>query len=188
LIDGVLLSRTRCFLHSRAALQWTINKFQIANGQQRCGKELFDDFKELRPGAAEDLASTLRRMHSGPQSNPNRQHSGLQSLAQAVRQQISGRMSSWLSTPNSSLPIHNRSETSNSNTNIASLPNSKRLFLLSCIGYGRYTTRLSQQQLDDVRTDRQLFFLMRGQYLSKHWWRRLQSFRTLIGLDFVQVN
>jgi len=188
LIDGVLLSRTRCFLHSRAALQWTITKFQIANGQQRCGKELFDDFKELRPGAAEDLASTLRRMHSGPQSNPNRQHSGLQCLGQAVRQQISGRRSSWLSTPKSSFPIHNRSETSNSNTNVASLPNSKRLFLLSCIGYGRYRTRLSQQQLDDVRTDRQLFFLMRGQYLSKHWWRRLQSFRTLIGLDFVQVN
>ncbi len=112
---------------------------------------------------------------------------GLQGLGEAFRQQISKLISSWSATSKSSLPVHNISQASNSNANIASLPNSNRLFLLNCIGYGRYTTRLSQQQLDDVRTDRQLFVLMRGQYLSKHWWRRLQSFRTLIGLEFVQV-
>jgi len=149
--------------------------------------QLFDDYKELRPGAAAQLASSLHRMHNGSQSHQTSQNRGLQGLGEAFRQQISSLISSWSATSKSSIPVHNISQASNSNANIASLPNSNRLFLLNCIGYGRYTTRLSQQQLDDVRTDRQLFVLMRGQYLSKHWWRRLQSFRTLIGLEFVQV-
>ena len=151
--------------------------------------QLFDDYKELCPRAAAELSSSLHRMQNGSQSHRTSQSRGLQFIGQSFSTtnfKIYKLMVSYFKVKPSK--SHNRSQASSSSANITSLPNSNRLFLLNCIGYGRCKTRLSQQQLEYIRTDRQLFLLMRGQYLLKHWWRRLQLFRTLIGLDFVQSN
>jgi len=158
-----------------------------ANSHQRCGIQLFDDFKELRPGAAAELASSLHRMHNDSPSHQTSRNRGLQGLGESFRQQISKRISAWSATSKSSLPTHNHTKSGSPSVELASPPNAYRLFLLNCIGHSKYITKLSQPHLEDVKTDRQLFYFMRKEYSAKHWYRRLRSYRTLTGLDFVQV-
>ena len=164
---------------------------------KRCGVSLFDDFEELKPGAAADLARSLNhtpfdywidRPDNYPRSYRPHQTNTQQETNQRTQQRGISGLGSWFRSSNPGLPTHTRSSTGSNRTYPMGLHNPHRLFLLNCIGYGKYTVKLSQQQLDNVATDRQLFDLMRAVYLSKGFWERFLSFKTVVSLNFVKVS
>ena len=132
-----------------------------------CGRMLWDDFRELRPGAAEDLRRSLdsyKKTMSAQetcdsQQIPNSYTIGTYASTVSVK------------TVASNAGTSSQSSTAAAATDGAVLTDSLSLklqndpkFLLLCFRKPRDTLRLHQLRVDDITTDFQLFRLLRDTY------------------------
>ncbi|KAH8652674.1 hypothetical protein BGZ60DRAFT_519845 [Tricladium varicosporioides] len=180
----------------------------------RCGKIIWDDFLELKPGAAARLAEHL----SGEaRSQPQKKGSKFTSTAMAISgilQKLRGLIPGMKNGQTAGLPLHTTSNTASngsgrpqahtdlgtnsgmngslsSHAKLASNQPVDSLWLLLCYSKGRYSTRLLQLDLtsENAVCDKSLFHVMRANYFNmKSFWHRHFSLRVLAGIKFVRFE
>ena len=132
----------------------------------RCGKILWDDFRELRPGAAEDLR---RRLHfymgtmsaqgtNHPQQTPNSYSPGGTATGSVATTPIS---SNTEALRHSTANVTAEGSIGNA---VPPADNTEKKFLLLCFCKPRDTLRLYQLNVEHIKTDFQLFQLLQQTY------------------------
>ena len=164
-----------------------------------CGERLYDDFIELRPGAASRLETRLNQHKPQPYTAP--------------RSSSKSSRSSFAYTPSSSHPSSSATSYTSTNSGFGtpSKPPSKdsrlqsldenyldseifpyqgSLYLLTCVNEARNTTKLKQLPLHNQRilSDKDLAVALRHHYASVNgsWCRKLRL-RGLTSIEFVQL-
>ncbi|CAG8950002.1 hypothetical protein HYFRA_00004335 [Hymenoscyphus fraxineus] len=172
---------------------------------QKCGHLIYDDFIELKPGAAERyrLERMVHNTQPGSSSPNGNRHAGIFSSMSATIRSIIGPSNN---AAGSTLPMHDRGNT-HINVVIAVTSNQQinppidLLYLLICYREGRFATRLLQTNLTSKGTgcDQSLFKLlrsqyqdMRGKFVSRLSLRNLQSIKfvsfELFGKELVNLR
>lgn len=161
------------------------------------GEQLYDDFVELRPGAASMLEAILNRETPHPHQTPGTRpqgssHSSFQKTP--VSSHPSSSNTSWSSRsatygPASGYPHEPTPSRSSSNVGVQMFPMQQPQFLLTCLNEARNTPKLTQIPLHQrqVHTDTELANALRHHYASvnRHWYRLLRL-RGLTSFEFVQ--
>ncbi|KAK0297232.1 hypothetical protein LTS00_003953 [Friedmanniomyces endolithicus] len=165
-----------------------------------CGKQLYDDYTEKRPGAAREFEAYLNRPRSHPGGSPTTPPSAHSSHARS---------------PNSSFGLPTSSHTSMSSNGfsrgipghngdmkpqraLTALPPYMPFnfppeppWLLTCANEDRRTPKLAHLDMDThkIRSDKDLAMSLREHYftVNKKWWRTLRL-RGLSTIDFVQFE
>ncbi|TKA35646.1 hypothetical protein B0A54_12614 [Friedmanniomyces endolithicus] len=165
-----------------------------------CGKQLYDDYTEKRPGAARELEAYLNRPRSHPGGSPTTPSSA---------------HSSHVRSPNSSfgLPTSSHTSVSSSGFSRGMLGNNGDMkpprtltalppymsfnfppeppWLLTCANEDRRTPKLAHLDMGThkIRSDKDLAMSLREHYftVNKKWWRTLRL-RGLSTIDFVQFE
>lgn len=169
----------------------------------QCGKKLWDDFKELIPGAAEQLRqdldgkSSMTEGRSQRFSNDVQRPGNVQVLPTA---DMAGARSSLSTAGNAAPPSGTASESSQDSTSSVtgmSIPgqtsvgepqSSEKKFLLLCVARKRDTLRLIQLNVEHVNSDFNLFRMLRKVYREHRGFSsRLLSPRKLISINFRKV-
>ncbi|KAK5122542.1 hypothetical protein LTR85_003805 [Meristemomyces frigidus] len=165
-------------------VRWTCN----------CGEQLYDDFVELREGAASMLEAVLNRERPHPYQTPGSGSRGSHSSFQQTpgSSHPSSSATSWSSRsatygPSSGYPYKATPTRSSSNAQMFPMPQPQ--FLLTCVNEARNTPKLTQIPLHQrqVHTDTDLANALRDHYASvnRHWYRALRL-RGLTSIEFVQ--
>ncbi|KAK4661055.1 hypothetical protein QC762_124460 [Podospora pseudocomata] len=170
----------------------------------KCGRNLYDDFTEIVPGAVKQLEAELRYQNTKqpeleydnldaqntPRSHPN-------SFARVLFQMWTGTTRIFRKFQYPLLPEHKSSrgnmslELGNPCTQSSQqAPYTTHLFLLLCVPFLRFATRLAQPEVCQINSDQELFQLLRRQYLiarsGKRWlWGQL---RRVQAIDFVKLE
>ena len=165
----------------------------------QCGKRLWDDFLELRAGAAEDLRKSLECFENNVLRRP--QGSGSSAEGTSVIQEPhaaylpASSSSSAVSTGVSTMP--RRSEISaiaarGTNPCVStptSLQNPDDKFLLLCLSKTNDTLRVSQFPVQHITNDFQLFCMLRDVYEAhRGLFARLFSPRKIVSLNFRKAS
>ena len=131
----------------------------------RCGKKLWDDFRELRPGAAEDLRKCLGSYESAMSApaTPNA-HQTLALCPLNVNSPVSVPRRPVLS--DAGAPGHLSVVETDTPLSVLSCAETK--FLLLCFRKPRDTLRLYHLSVEHIKTDFQLFQLLQRTYRAYH--------------------
>ncbi|TEY61539.1 hypothetical protein BOTCAL_0167g00140 [Botryotinia calthae] len=163
----------------------------------KCGHRIYDDFTELRPGAANRLKQALTNNDSG-NTNANR-ISRFSDYSRSFSNILSI-FTVWSSNSSrkslsSGLPTHepskNQLDSNNPNTVEPILLPVENLYLLLCYPSGRYATRLLQLGLHNLepKSDQSLFNTLRTNYRSMRGrFLNLVSLKTLKSIKFVHFE
>ncbi|TGO34436.1 hypothetical protein BHYA_0197g00130 [Botrytis hyacinthi] len=164
----------------------------------KCGQRIYDDFTELRPGAANRLKQALTNSDSG-RTNTSRS-SRFSDCSKSFSKSLSSIFTVWSSNSSreslsSGLPTHepskNQLDSNNPNTvNPIPLP-VENVYLLLCYPSGRYATRLLQLGLHNLepKSDQSLFTILRTNYKSMRGrFLNLISLKTLKSIKFVHFE
>ncbi|KAG4412662.1 hypothetical protein IFR04_014203 [Cadophora malorum] len=155
-----------------------------------CGVSMYDDFIELRQGAAERLANSLNEDYENTRSKlsghpSNSLHGTFKSFCIAAFKPfltLSGFKSDQPGLPHHEM--HILPGDSNSEGIKSILPDP--LWLLLCHDEGLYASKLAQLKVDDCESDQKLFSALRNEYTAlRGKWRSKISFRTLKDIKFV---
>ena len=167
----------------------------------QCGRRLWDDFEELRPGAAEDLRKSLDyRERAGV-----RRLQGLVSEAEGThgprdRRPISLPMQNLAlanptSTVSSTQPLNNRGISTGRVIAVDTMPTpgnsptSEMKFLLLCFSKPNDTLRLFQLNLQHITDDIRLFQMLQATYISHRGiLARIFSPRKIVSVNFRKVK
>ena len=161
---------------------------------QRCGRRLYDDFEELRPGALEELEQMLNEQSKfcSPEANGSSEHRGgsIRALWNAA-----GGIFGWLTNSRpvrhnnlSTLPWH-QPHAANQEPHPQSSPPSEHLFLLLCIPYRKYGTRLVHMDLAELISDETLFRNLRREYqFIRGQWASYFSLWKMAEIQFVKFG
>ena len=139
-----------------------------------CGQSLLDDFVELRPGAAREYETQLRRFANTTHANGPSRSSHLPIIGPWLNC-----LSSWKTQGRCLLP-HNAAPDKRGSTlqtlaattlsSVAQSP--EAIFLLLCYPQRKHSTRLLQLNLTGLASDQTFFFLLRSSYRETHGrWR-----------------
>lgn len=164
-----------------------------------CGEHLYDDFIELRPGAAATLEAILNREKTHPNYMPRSGSRGSQSSynhtpgsSHPSNSATSGSSRSAGSGPPSAWP-HNKGTPVQSQTpsyrSVPVFPMQQQQYLLTCVNESRNTPKLTQIALHQkqVQTDTDLANALRDHYaLVNRQWYRFLRLRGLTSIEFVQ--
>ncbi|KAI7563824.1 hypothetical protein KC317_g7466 [Hortaea werneckii] len=173
----------------RSRVKWTCS----------CGEELFDDFVELRPGAARELEAYLNRPRTYTGGSPTSPSSsqGSRSFTGSSVGGVPSANTSW-----SSYGFQNTSPGGEDKLKVpgvsTSLPFTLPFFnqpeppwLLTCANEGRATPKLAHLDMapHNIRSDKDLAMALRNHYfeVNNKWWRALKL-RGLATIDFVQFE
>ncbi|KAK0637021.1 hypothetical protein B0T17DRAFT_504403 [Bombardia bombarda] len=171
----------------------------------KCGRQLHDDFQELRPGAVEELAIQLRNSNklndnedeliysdpvddskAAPQPSTTirdilmqiRQY--IQSIANAIKPFTSAHQSRNIQRdielglcPSASASTHARSDHN---------------FILLCIPFLRWATKLHQPEVCRINSDQELFRVLRSYYASQRGGSAWTRLRKIKGVQFVMFE
>ncbi|KAF7935796.1 uncharacterized protein EAE98_002016 [Botrytis deweyae] len=164
----------------------------------KCGQRIYDDFTELRPGAANRLKQALTNNDSGS-TNTNRS-SRFSDCSKSFSKSLSSIFTVWSSNSSrkslsSGLPTHepskNQLDSNNPNT-VKPIPLPvENVYLLLCYPSGRYATRLLQLGLHNLepKSDQSLFTILRTNYKSMRGrFLSLISLKTLRSIKFVHFE
>ncbi|KAF7884178.1 uncharacterized protein EAF02_004514 [Botrytis sinoallii] len=164
----------------------------------KCGQKIYDDFTELRPGAANRLKQALTNNDSGS-TNTNRS-SSFSDCSKSFSKSLSSIFTVWSSNSSrkslsSGLPTHepskNQLDSNNPNT-VRPIPLPvENVYLLICYPSGRYATRLLQLGLHNLepKSDQSLFTILRTNYKSmRSRFLSLISLKTLRSIKFVHFE
>ena len=131
-----------------------------------CGKMLWDDFRELRPGAAEDLRRSLdfpKRTMSAQEACSSPQISNAYTIGTNAGSVSTRTVSSDIGTP-SSFSTAAAADGAVMSGSLSSKLQNEPKYLLLCFKKPRDTLRLYQLSVNDITTDFQLFRLLRDTY------------------------
>ncbi|TGO22329.1 hypothetical protein BPAE_0172g00100 [Botrytis paeoniae] len=164
----------------------------------KCGKRIYDDFTELRPGAANRLKQALTNNDSG--STDTSRSSRFSDCSKSFSKSLSSIFALWASNSSrkslsSGLPTHepSKNQLDSNNPNIVKpipLP-VENVYLLLCYPSGRYATRLLQLGLHNLepKSDQSLFTILRTNYKSmRGQFLNLISLKTLKSIKFVHFE
>ncbi|TGO44395.1 hypothetical protein BOTNAR_0830g00010 [Botryotinia narcissicola] len=176
----------------------------VATGKTRiewrckCGQKIYDDFTELRPGAANRLKQALTNSDSG-RTNTSRS-SSFSDCSKSFSNSLSSIFTVWSSNSSrtslsSGLPTHepskNQLDSNNPNT-VKPIPLPvENVYLLLCYPSGRYASRLLQLGLHNLepKSDQSLFTIFRTNYKSMRGrFLNLISLKTLKSIKFVHFE
>ncbi|KAJ8058189.1 hypothetical protein OCU04_012388 [Sclerotinia nivalis] len=174
--------------HGKTRIEWSC----------KCGQKLYDDFTELRPGAASRLEQALS--HSDSSGTNIGRGSTFGSYTGSLWSSFSSISKLWASNSSrksleSGLPTREppKSQLDPSNPNAVEptpLP-VELLYLLLCYPSGRYATRLLQLDLHNLepKSDQSLFTILRSNYKSmRGQFFSLISLKTLKSIKFVHFE
>ena len=169
----------------------------------QCGKRLWDDFKELIPGAAEQLRQDLDRNSSMTGGRGQRFSGDVQrpdNVQVLPTADMTGARSSPNSASNTAPPSGSASESSrNSMTPVIGKsttgrpsaeepPSSEKKFLLLCVARKNDTLRLVQLNVEHIKSDFDLFRMLQKVYKDhRGFLDRFVSPRKLISINFRKV-
>jgi hypothetical protein len=161
---------------------------------------MWDDFKEITPGAVSHLRDKLNVSQNQVDSASSRSNS-MSSITKVFSDGVQSVRSMLTSSSEDSLeadlPLHERSasnstlEKGDSRPEMPKTPATELLWLLLCYSQGRYATRLLQLDLINLNanSDKRLFEIMRDNYLTMRGkWMGYFSLRTLRSIKFVQFQ
>ncbi|KAF1811209.1 hypothetical protein P152DRAFT_376035, partial [Eremomyces bilateralis CBS 781.70] len=173
----------------------------------KCGEELYDDFIEVRPGAAAELEAKLKSI--GTRTLPTTSHTSQASPGSSNSSSpISASSSAFNSVPSSATSIGSLSSfPSNLNTptsnrpkpNLSSnrrprylpYPPTTPLWLLTCANEGKWTPKVTHLDVHPalIRSDRDLALALRDHYARLHHrWPKALKLRGLSSIHFVQFE
>ncbi|KAF5869876.1 putative tetratricopeptide repeat domain protein [Botrytis fragariae] len=164
----------------------------------KCGQRIYDDFTELRPGAANRLKQALTNDDSG--STDTNRSSMFSDCSKSFSKSLSSIFAVWASNSSSKslssgLPTHepSKNQLDSNNPNIVKpipLP-VENVYLLLCYPSGRYATRLLQLGLHNLepKSDQSLFTILRTNYKSMRGrFLNLISLKSLKSIKFVHFE
>ncbi|KAM0176541.1 hypothetical protein ACHAPC_009164 [Botrytis cinerea] len=164
----------------------------------KCGHSIYDDFTELRPGAANRLKQALTNNESGNTSTDR--SSRFSDCSRSFSNSLSSIFTVWASNSSrkslsSGLPTHeppkNQLDSNNPNTVEPIVLPVENVYLLLCYPSGRYATRLLQLGLHNLepKSDQSLFNTLRTNYKSMRGrFLNLVSLKTLKSIKFVHFE
>ena len=147
----------------------------LTDYEQKCGRFLYDDFQEVQPGAAAKLEQELNRHGSAAQDGAGNKGAAVHGSSGAS----SGSGASWLGTimgtishlkgskrdQSPSLPLH---KGQNGQLQTSDSPNSQvppqQIFLLLCIPYRKYGTKLIHMDIATIQSDQDMFRELKNHY------------------------
>ncbi|KAK4158890.1 hypothetical protein QBC43DRAFT_273514 [Cladorrhinum sp. PSN259] len=171
----------------------------------KCGRDLYDDFIELTPGALKELENELRYRNSRPppllpslqevaNSGPNSKPQLTQPWTLKERLNWSSIESFFKSIFKSySLPYHSR-QTPQVPGACQPKPLSlnapdPHTFLLLCVPYFQLAAKLHQPDVCRINSDQELFYLLREKYdRARSHWSRLSKLKKVQAIEFVQFE
>jgi hypothetical protein len=156
---------------------------------------LYDDFVELRPGAAKELETHLRSLHD---IQPAEMMDGENESRQPTTQNYMS-IQTWKSLLQRLLPAtrnppprHDRTIEQDIELGLCSrnldMSDRSHNFMLLCVPFQRWATKLHQAEICRINSDQELFRVLRHYYGTKRGisaWTRL---RKVHGIDFVMVS
>ncbi|KAI4092076.1 MAG: hypothetical protein LQ344_003731 [Seirophora lacunosa] len=159
-----------------------------------CGSRLYDDFVELRPGAADDLKSSL---HSPRRQRPTGQQS-TSSASTYAGEALNVDANGGSASPSAGLPgpdgrslapFYNPCPTNGRPTSTAITCGPESKWLLVCAQAWRRPTSLLHLNVCSTTSDQQLFTELRQLYVSlkKAWWHRL-TLKVVQSIKYVQIT
>ena len=166
-----------------------------------CGKRLWDDFIELRPGAAKDLQNELN-FHARASAKTASSLDAQDSTSNTAQSSDTTRMPSAVpssgteadasaTTPTGNL-INSRSSLTPVDSVTTSEPSlsaqdSEKKFLLLCCSKLNDTRRLLQLDMEGITNDFKLFQLLQSTYLN-HWDTLSRAFRTIVSINAIKLE
>lgn len=168
---------------------------------KKCGRRLYDDFEEIKPGALNKLETLLASYFSepsttlepadlddqAPDANPSR-NSIVRGLVHRWKQLFANRQKDmglpWSCCPVDAMELeHYTAEAANARL--------EHNFVLLCLPFMRWAKKLQQLDTCALQSDQTFFLLLR-----RHWtdlcksrpWTSSESLRRVVSLDFVKVS
>ena len=161
---------------------------------QRCGRRLYDDFEELRPGALEGLEQMLNEQSKicSPEANGSSEHRGgsIRALWNAAGG-IFGSLTNNRPVGHNDLPTlpRHRPRAANQEPHLQFSPPLENLFLLLCIPYRKHGTRLVHMDLAELVSDENLFRKLKHEYQSiRGQWASYFSLWKMAEIQFVKFG
>ncbi len=168
----------------------------------QCGRRLWDDFVELRAGAAEDLRKSLECFENNVLGRPQGSVSSAEGTSviqeppaaylpasppsSAVSTSLSTTPGSSEISPSAVIAARGTSPYVSTST---SLQNTDDKFLLLCLSKTNDTLRVSQFPVQHIRNDFQLFCMLRDVYAAyRGTFARLFSPRKIVSLNFRKAS
>lgn len=158
---------------------------------QRCGTRLYDDYTELKPGAAE----RLERLLKGCTQSPGDAGTGYDSATTGYKNALAGMVTRCkdilTSGRNWRLPSHQPSkrpvESLGACPTSQQAPQTNHNFALLCVPFMERAVKLYQPEVCRINSDQEFFRLLRYYYASQRGvstWTRLRKVQTI---NFVKV-
>ncbi|KAI7109714.1 hypothetical protein KC365_g625 [Hortaea werneckii] len=173
----------------RSRVKWTCS----------CGEELFDDFVELRPGAARELEAYLNRPRTYTGGSPTSPSSsqGSRSFTGSSVGGIPSANTSWSSygfqqsSPGGEDKLKVPGTSTGSSFGLPFFNQPEPPWLLTCANEERSVPKLVHLDMapHNIRSDKDLAMALRNHYfeVNNKWWRALKL-RGLATIDFVQFE
>ncbi|KAI7159319.1 6-phosphogluconate dehydrogenase C-terminal domain-like protein [Hortaea werneckii] len=173
----------------RARVKWTCS----------CGEELFDDFVELRPGAARELEAYLNRPRTYTGGSPTSPSSsqGSRSFTGSSVGGVPSANTSWSSygfqntSPGGEDKLKVPGASTGSSFGLPFFNQPEPPWLLTCANEERSVPKLAHLDMapHNIRSDKDLAMALRNHYfeINNKWWRALKL-RGLATIDFVQFE
>ena len=158
--------------------------------QCRCGYKSFDDFVEIRPGAAREYEQLLQRTQLDRDQSPKGHMSDTVSRFLGRFTKVFSKVLRGLDGGRDfPLPQHKPVDARQQQPQTPAKSADRQIFLLLCIPYRQYATKLLQLDLQDLQSDQNLFKLLRSGYQDiRGRLKSSLSLKTIKSIKFVQFE
>jgi hypothetical protein len=164
-----------------------------------CGEHVYDDFIEMRPGAAAELEAYLNRVPNQWPTSPSGSHpssAGSHPSSANTNPSPLSSQTSWSSQASTSFePSHlSKQSTRVANSNPYSYswpPRIEPLWLFACVNEGKWTTKMTHLDVNSskINSDKDFALALGGLYSQvNRKWYKLFKLRGLVSINFVQVG
>ncbi|KAL8853324.1 MAG: hypothetical protein Q9221_001800 [Calogaya cf. arnoldii] len=172
-------------MKGRTRVRWTCS----------CGRKLYDDFQELRPGAAAETQRRLNFKKGGPRTQTTVEDSGRsQGNVQGGAVYVGGFLGSiwprWKSRENEQgLPMHTAPQHRHARSVSPPPPDPENLYLLLCIPYAKHGTKCIHMDLCSLQSDQVFFRNLKIHYNElRGKWKSTFALKKLVSIQFVRFG
>ncbi|MCJ1387086.1 hypothetical protein MMC17_010215 [Xylographa soralifera] len=157
----------------------------------KCGKKLYDDYEELRPGGLAEIEELLKRqggiqIASGCERNNANSGSSYWTTLHLKGRNLVNRL--WTRRSVSSLPTCQPVEGAGSHPSQKSYEPAEQLFLLMCVNHSAWACKLIQENASGIASDQQFFRIIRAAHQAGRRnflsWFRLQKLKSIRSVQF----
>ncbi|KAI2611890.1 hypothetical protein GGR54DRAFT_344450 [Hypoxylon sp. NC1633] len=157
-----------------------------------CGLRLHDDYTEIQAGALENLKKQLSNYGIRSRTSPNAESSKKPALVRTSNNNSQSSSPSGSSDPKSfdtRLPLYwQKKKTVEPGTCFRVPMNDTHIYLLACLPFGRWVSKLHQPEICTITSDQDFFTLLRVLYAKNRQKLSLSWLRRVEGIHFVQFD